>query len=88
MDYAFWQEVGYALQRILGACVLILAHWGLERVIALVASGTDFPQADSVIRIYFYLAFRVIAIRLVLDAVIFLGLGPLPIRQPPAGRAQ
>ena len=33
LDAEFWQEIWRAIQRILGLCILIVAHWGLQRLL-------------------------------------------------------
>jgi hypothetical protein len=76
-DSALWREVWLAVQKILAACLLIAAHKGLEFVLGW-ANATSLPEAEEVIRIYFYLAFRVITIRLVADAVILFVFAPWP----------
>jgi hypothetical protein len=76
VDSTIWREVWRAVQKILAACVLIGAHQGLVLVLRWADSTTNLPVAESVIQIFFYLAFRVIAIRLVVDAVILLAFAP------------
>lgn len=85
LDSALWREVWLAVQKILAACVLIGAHQRLVFVLRWADATTSLPLAESVIQIFFYLAFRVIAIRLVVDAVVLLAFAPWspPIEKPP-----
>ena len=85
IDSALWLEVWLAVQKILAACILIAAHRGLVLVLRWADAKISLPLAESVIQIFFYLAFRVIAIRLVVDAVVLLAFAPWlsPIEKPP-----
>src|SRR3984893_16248009 len=85
LDSALWREVWRAVQKILAACVLIGAHQGLVFVLRWADAATSLPVGESVIPIFFSLAFRVIAIRLVLDAVMLLASAPWwpPTKGPP-----